>query len=77
MCYFPTGAELRMCQSRVSGNDSEKRETTGALDLADKGQTFHREPPDQWIGGRSALAAPINKHTEVRFEAEIDPSAKT
>lgn len=44
MCYFPTGAALRMCQSHVSGNDSEKRETEGEVDLAGKGQTFHREP---------------------------------
>lgn len=76
MCYFPTGAALRMCQSRVSGNDSEKRDAgRGRSGLADKGQTFS-ESPDQWIGGCSALPGPINKHTEAAFDGEIDPSEK-
>lgn len=60
MCYFPTGGALRMCQSRVSRNDSEKRD-------GERGRSSRQRPdflqrtPDQWIGGRPALAGPINK----------------
>ena len=43
MCYFPTGATLRMCLSHVSGNDREKRKMAGEVDLADKGQTSQRK----------------------------------
>lgn len=74
MCYFPAGAALRMCQSRVSGNDSEKRD-------GGRGRCGRQRPdlwrtPDQWIGGRSALPRTINKHTEVRFDGGIDPPEK-
>lgn len=67
MCYFPTGAALRMCQNCVSGNDSEKRDR-GRSRSARQRPDVSQRTPDQGIGGCSALAGPINK---------IDPSAKT
>lgn len=75
MCYFPTGAALRMCQSRVSGNDSEKRDG-GRGRSGRQRPDFSQKAPDQWIGGRSALPGPINKHTEAACDGEIDPSEK-
>lgn len=65
MCYFPTGAALRMCQSRVSGNDSEKRDG-GRGRPGRQRPDFPQKAPDQWIGGRPALPGPINKHTRRR-----------
>lgn len=76
MCYFPTGAAVRMCQSCVSGNDSEKRDG-GRGRSGRQRPDFSQRTPDQWIGRRSAIAGSKNKHTEVRFDAEIDPSTKT
>lgn len=76
MCYFPIGAALRMCQNRVSRNDSEKRDRGRGRSNIQR-PDFSQRTPDQWIGGRSAFAGSVNKHTEVPFDAVIDSLAKT
>lgn len=82
MCYFPTGATLRICQSHVSGNDSKRED-------GERGRSGRQRPDftakarDQWIG-RLCTPARTNmrthprthsgKHRMLWFDAQIDLS---
>lgn len=49
MCYFPTGATLRICQSHVSGNDSKKKDGKRGRSGRQR-PDFTQKAGDQWIG---------------------------
>lgn len=65
MCYFPTGATLRMCQSHVSGNDSEKKDGRRGRSGRQR-PDFTQKARDQWIGRlctlRTALSLRVHTH---------------
>lgn len=78
MCYFPTGATLRMCQSHVSGNDSEKKDGRRGRSGRQR-PDFTEKAWDQWIGSLCTSAhththAHSNKHIMLQFDAKIDLS---
>lgn len=62
MCYFPTSATLRMCQSHVSGNDSEKKDGRRGRSGRQR-PDFTEKAWDQWIGRLCTLRSQTNAHT--------------
>ena len=62
MCYFPTGATLGMCQSHVSGNDSEKKDGRRGRSGRQR-PYFTEEAWDQWIGRLCTPCSQTHLHT--------------
>lgn len=64
MCYFPTGATFRICQSHVSGNDSERKDGKRGRSGRQR-PDFTAKPWDQWIGRLCTPHAQTSAHTHV------------
>lgn len=63
-CYFPTGATLRICQSRVSGNDSKKKDGKRSRSGRQR-PGFTAKAWDQWIAGVRTLHPQTPAHKQM------------